>query len=562
MALRPVGKPTMASLLRFTPTPKTMKSFLCLLAALLFAVAASAAEPWSLVVCHGNDVHGGVDSSEATFMNAEHPPQLGGAASAQTLINQLRQYARAKAGGFLLLDTGDIFQGTLVGTKSRGEAVMRAMNEMGYDAWVLGNHEFDLGRDVPETLMREAEFPTLSANIYDTSGGTWKHFAQPYTIKNFGEFKVGIIGITTAGTVRAAFEENIKNLFFGPEVPALTMYRDTLRAMGADIIIAACHLGLPFDRWEAWDDVEKREKEGWKSDYVKNAMELVRRVPGIDIMFCGDIHVGYQEPWVDPVNHTPCFQGYGRGTNLLCVEFEFDRQTKKLIKWKPFAEDGSLITLLSDRFPRDRKIAESIDTTKARVETGYDEIIGEAIYPVTRTGEGESLLGNLICDAMRWKLNGDIAITNKGGVRTDLPAGHITPRDVFNVLPFDNTLCAVNVTGQFLKDLMEDKVAYGGSGLYVSGMKIKIDRDKPRGERVVSLDVGGQPYVPDKSYRLVTIDYLLEGNSGMEALTPLRDQAAIESGTYMRDAVIEYIRDHSPLEPKLDGRWVITGGNP
>jgi 2',3'-cyclic-nucleotide 2'-phosphodiesterase (5'-nucleotidase family) len=539
-----------------------MKFLLCLLTALLCVFAAQAGDTWSLVVCHGNDVHGGVDSSEATFMNAEHPPQLGGAASAMRLINQLRQYARDKHAGFLLLDTGDIFQGTLVGTKTRGEAVMRAMNAMGYDAWVLGNHEFDLGRDVPEALMKQAEFATLSANVYDTTGGTRRLFARPYLIKDYGDFKIGIVGITTAGTVRQAFAENIKNLDFAPEVPALTLYRDSLRHMGVDVIIAACHLGLPYDRWESWDDVEKREQEGWKSDYVQNAMELVRRVPGIDIMFCGDIHVGYQQPWVDPVNHTPCFQGYGRGTNLLCVEFEFDRQTKKLVGWKPFAEDGTLITLLSERFPRDRKVAESIDTAKARVEKGYNERIGEAVYPVTRTGENESLLGNLICDAMLWKLHGDLAITNKGGVRTDLPAGIITPGDVFNVIPFDNTLAAVAITGRFLKDLLEDKVAYGGSGLYVGGMRVKVDRSKPKGERIVLLEIGGKPCAPDSSYRLVTTDYLLEGNSGMEKLMPLRDQAAVESGTYMRDAVIEYIREHSPLEPKLDGRWTTVGGTP
>ena len=98
------------------------------------------------------------------------------------------------------------------------------------------------------------------------------------------------------------------------------------------------------------------------------------------------------------------------------------------------------------------------------------------MIPITRTGEGESLLGNLICDAMCWKLKGDIAITNKGGVRTDLPSGIITPRDVFNVLPFDNTLSAVTVTGQLhASELIEDKVAYGGSGLYVSGMRV-LDR--------------------------------------------------------------------------------------
>ncbi|MBU1636363.1 5'-nucleotidase C-terminal domain-containing protein, partial [bacterium] len=123
------------------------------------------------------------------------------------------------------------------------------------------------------------------------------------------------------------------------------------------------------------------------------------------------------------------------------------------------------------------------------------------------------------------------------------------------VLPFDNTLGTVIVTGQFMKDLIEDKVAYGGSGLYISGMHVKIDRNRPQGDRVVSFEIGGEPYVPDKEYRLVTTDYLLEGNSGMKKLVGLRNQTAIESGVYMRDSLIEYIKEFSPLEPKLDGRW-------
>lgn len=536
----------------------------CFTMLVLLAAAACgfAAEPWTLVVGYTNDMHGGIDSSEAAFMNPEYPPQLGGGASAARLIKQLRAAAEAKDAAFLLIDTGDIFQGTLVGTKTEGEAVIRYMNLVGYDAWVLGNHEFDLGRHVPEQLIRQAEFATLSANVYDTSGGVWTHFARPYLIKDYGALKVGIIGITTAGTTRAAFAENIRNLYFAPEVTTLAAYRDTLRAQGVDIIIAACHLGLPFDRWEAYAELERRAQEGWTSDYARNAFELARRVSGIDVLFAGDIHVGYQEPWVDPVTHTPCFQGYGRGTNLLAVEFEFDRTTKRLLGWKPFADDGTLITLLSDRFPRDRAVADAIDSVAARLETGFNEKIGEAVIPVTRTGEGETLLGNLICDAMLWRLTGDIAITNKGGVRTDLPAGIITPRDVFNVLPFDNTLGAVSVSGRFMKDLIEDKAAYGGSGLYIGGMRVKINRNAPPGQRVEALEIGGQPYDPDRQYRLVTTDYLLEGNSGMSRLAELRSQSAVESGVYMRDAVTEYIKKFSPLEPKLDGRWQNVGGNP
>ncbi|MCB9365703.1 MAG: 5'-nucleotidase C-terminal domain-containing protein [Calditrichaeota bacterium] len=528
---------------------------LTLLLLLILSANVFATETFSVVICNTNDVHGGVDSSDATFMNPEFPPALGGGASLATLVTRMRAYAAQQGKGFLLIDTGDIFQGTLVGTKSEGTAVVRYMNEVKYDAWVPGNHEFDLGRGITENLIQQATFPVISSNIYDTANSDTTHFVQPYIIREFGGVKVGVIGITTSGTERASFEDNVKNLYFAPEVTTLAAYRDTLQSMGCNIIVAACHLGLPYDRWDAWDDLEKKAAEGWKTDYTRNAFELARRVPGIDVLFAGDIHVGYTEPWVDPVTHTPCFQGYGRGTNLMCVEFEFDAESGQLIRWKNFADESTLITLFSDQFPRDREIAECIDTVVARVEVGFNDKIGEAEQPITRIGEGESAMGNLVCDAMLWRLKGDIALTNKGGVRTDLPGGNITPQDVFNVLPFDNTLGAVNVTGAFIRDLLEEKVAYGGSGLYVAGMRVKIDRSRERGDRVVSLEIGGKPYDPEANYKLVTTDYLLEGNSGMEKLAALRSQAAVETGIYMREAIIEFIKSHSPLSPKLDGRW-------
>jgi 5'-nucleotidase/UDP-sugar diphosphatase len=523
---------------------------------ILLALAATLhAETYSLVICNTNDVHGGVDSSDATFMNPEFPPQLGGGASLATLVEKLRAYAKKENKGFLLIDTGDIFQGTLVGTKTEGEAVMRFMNQVKYDAWVLGNHEFDLGRHVAERLIKDAAFPTISSNVFDITDGDTTHLAQAFIIREYGPLKVGVIGITTSSTERASFEDNVKNLYFAPETTTLEQYRDSLRNMGCNVIVAACHLGLPYDRWDAWDDLERHEKEGWKSPYTRNAFELARRVPGIDILFAGDIHVGYTEPWVDPVTHTPCFQGYGRGTNLMAVEFEFDVATGELLRWHNFADESTLMTLFSDEFPRDREVAETIDTVVARVEQGFNDRIGVAEQPITRIGEAESALGNLVCDAMMWKLKGDIAITNKGGVRTDLPAGNLTPQDVFNVLPFDNTLGSVEVTGAFVKEMIEDKVAYGGSGLYVAGMRVRVDRSRERGDRVISLEIGGKPYDPDGRYRLVTTDYLLEGNSGMEKLAALRSQAAVESGVFMREAIIEYIKSHSPLHPKLDGRW-------
>ncbi|MBU1936833.1 5'-nucleotidase C-terminal domain-containing protein, partial [bacterium] len=271
-------------------------------------------------------------------------------------------------------------------------------------------------------------------------------------------------------------------------------------------------------------------------------------------IFCGHIHVGYQEPWVDPVTHIPCFQGYARGTSIAAIEFEIDPETKTLIRWKPYADQGLLLTTFADEFPREQDIAEPIDADVARVEKGFDEPIGESLVNLPRIGEGETLMGNLVCDAMRWKLQGDVAFTNRGGVRADLSMGKITPRDVFMVLPFQNELVEVLLTGKFLRELFEDKLAFGGSGMFISGLQIEVDRSRPPGNRITVFKIGGKDAEPGRLYRVITTDYLLEGNSGMAKLFEHSDEAT-PAGVLMRDAMVEYIREHSPLNPKLDGRW-------
>jgi len=163
-------------------------------------------------------------------------------------------------------------------------------------------------------------------------------------------------------------------------------------------------------------------------------------------------------------------------------------------------------------------------------------------------------MGNLVCDAMRWKLQGDVAFTNRGGVRADLSMGKITPRDVFTVLPFQNELVEILLSGEFLRELFEDKLAFGGSGMFVSGLQIEVDRSRPPGDRITVFKIGGEEPKPGKLYRVVTTDYLLEGNSGMAKLFEHYDEAT-PAGVLMRDAMVEYIREHSPLNPKLDGRW-------
>ena len=180
---------------------------------LILALSLSFAEDLRLDIMWSNDVHGGIDRSEATFMNPEFPPQLGGGASAASLIKYVRAM-NSKDRATLLLDAGDFFQGRPVGTVTQGRAVIEYMNAVGYDAMTLGNHEFDIMQPELEETLEMANFPILSCNVIDTRTGEIPWYAFPYTIVNRMGLRIGILGFTTTDTKQMSFPENIKNIDF------------------------------------------------------------------------------------------------------------------------------------------------------------------------------------------------------------------------------------------------------------------------------------------------------------------------------------------------------------
>ena len=190
-----------------------MKKIYLILALCLGLLSYGFAEDLRLDIMFSNDVHGGIDRAEATFMNPQFPPRLGGGASAATLIKHVRGKAGPRRAS-LLLDAGDFFQGRPVGTVTNGRAVIEYMNNIGYDAMAIGNHEYDINEDDLIETLSLAEFPILSSNIIDRNTGEIPHYMQPYVIVERLGVKIGILGMTTTDTAMMSFPENIKNVTF------------------------------------------------------------------------------------------------------------------------------------------------------------------------------------------------------------------------------------------------------------------------------------------------------------------------------------------------------------
>jgi 2',3'-cyclic-nucleotide 2'-phosphodiesterase (5'-nucleotidase family) len=499
-------------------------------------------------------VHGGITEQEADFLNPNFPPMLGGGASAANIIFEYRKKAEENGDIFLLLDAGDIFQGTPVGTKTTGKAVVDYMNRVGYDAVTAGNHDFDLGKDVFINLAKRAKFPILSANLIDKSTDSVFSYIKPYVIKEEAGLRIGIFGITTEATEQMSFPKNIEGLDFTSELPAAQKTVNELRKQGVDLVIGLVHMGLPYGTEEGYNDMLEADRQNMIKESYLNSMEMAHYVKGIDILFGGHIHRGYDEPWADPINHTLVFQNYGNGGNLGMVMIEINRETKSIAGYRLPGKDSGLMLLTEDEYWPDLEIYASIKEVQNEVEKGYDEVIGVSEYALMR-GQGEAPMHNLICDAMIDATGADFSFTNFGGIRSDLKTGPITPRDIFKVLPFGNALVVLHLRGDFLKELIEGKIAGNRSGFAIGGGQVIYNRAGNNGNKIEVFKIAGEFIQPDKIYRIATTDYLAEGNSGLNQLTELPERQVDQTGILLRDAVTQYVQKYSPLKIKIDGRW-------
>lgn len=535
------------------------------------ALAATAQETQRLHLLWTNDLHGHIAPEPARFMNPEFPPPLGGAPSAASYIRRVRAEAAAAGEDVLLVDVGDMFQGTPIGNKTEGRAVIEYFNAIGYDFAVPGNHDFDLGRDVAERLARMSSFPWVAANLVEEATGEVVDWCVPTLMLERAGVKIGVIGIITPGTKSMSFPENIKGLDFLPMAPTIAIYRDELKQQGADIIFLAIHEGLPFDPKQGWAAIAGAEETDAEMEhgYVHgnnysgggpNLMELVNQVPGLDIAVGGHTHRGYQEPWIDPVNHTLCFETFGNGSSIGHAILLIDPETRQLVGWEPSHHQGTIITLFGDQFRADPEIAEVIRPHQEEAQRAMARRVGTAAVGLPRGGPGNNLMGNLVTDAMRTRFDADFAFQNLGGLRADLPAGPITAGDIFGVLPFGNELVIVEMDGRMLRRVIERKLAGESGGLVVSGVTMEFDKERPDWDRVVTLLVGGEPWDPDRTYRAVCTNFLLEGNSGLDFLTTIPASAVTPTQVRTAEALEWYIEQHDPVRPRVDDRWVeVTG---
>lgn len=501
----------------------------CLFLILFLSVPYAQAEQTVIRILYLNDFHGFAEPYKP-FGSDEN---LGGIAYLSARLNSLRNERDS-----LLLSAGDMIQGNNWANLSQGESVIELMNAMKFDAMVLGNHEFDFGQDVLKKRISEARFPVLGANVEGIA------LLKPYVIKEVAGVKIGIIGVVADDTPVTTHPGNVAGLAFISPEDSAQKYIKELKGR-TDIIVVLSHIGYSADRL------------------------LSEKAEGIDVIVGGHSHTKALSPTI--INKTLVLQAWEHAKALGVLDLTLaDGRIEKY--------EGHLEEISPEPGKDDKNITAVVEKYQKKVDTVLNETVGEA--GVDLDGENvrkkETNLGNFIADIMREESGADIALINGGGIRASIMKGEIKVKHVYTVLPFDNYIVAVKLTGKQISEALEHGVSAieEGAGRFpqVSGLSFTYSSSVKAGGRLQEIIVAGTPIDLNKEYSVATNDFLAAGGDGYkafgDAVKSSKDFSAVggtmkgekltysDSGRWLRDVVIEYIKEKKKIAPYVDKRII------
>ena len=455
----------------------------------------------SLVLLHTNDTHSNIDSDENG---------AGGILPRKAIVDSVRNAEK----NVLLIDAGDIVQGTLYFKYFKGDVEYPLFNMMDYDVRILGNHEFDNGLDELARHYRNVKGARLSAN-YDFSQTAAKGLFDPYVIKEIDGKKVGIMGINVdpAGLIS---EENYKGMGFKDIIETANRTAAELKKKGCKLVIAVTHIGYDLGAGKV-DDVS-----------------LARASKDIDIIIGGHSHT-----FVDPAtpDKTPYWIPNSAGRDVLVVQTGKYGKYLGYIKldlsdFKNHRMDYRYIPV-TDRFPADsysKEMQEFLAPYKHVVDSVNSRVIAWSLMDMEPKGAYANWAGDFavdfgraVADSLRRSgievPNVDFGLMNVGGIRHDMKKGAVTEGQILSTFPFSNSMRLIEVSGRDVIETLRIIAPEGGQA--VSADMVVVTDSLGNYE---SAFIGGREINPDRNYVVATIDYIAAGNDDM---TPMKNHREI-----------------------------------
>jgi 2',3'-cyclic-nucleotide 2'-phosphodiesterase (5'-nucleotidase family) len=443
-----------------------------------------------LIILYTNDEHGWMEATAST----------GGANGLMGLWREEEGYT--EDGPFLVLSGGDMWTGPAISTWFKGESMVEVMNAMEYDAAAIGNHEFDFQVAGLYDRLEQAEFPFLSANIREKTTGTIPDFVQPYIIEEINGIQVGLIGLTTISAPTSTFPDYVKDFDFIAYDEALTEVTPQVRSAGAELIMVVGH-------------ITQNEMRALAS----TAADL-----GIAIIGGGHDHRRVAEMQ----DGVALIEGGGEMKSYAKVELAFD------------TEADTMLSLAVSNHENvggnpDTEVGGIVSYWAAQEDAALSEVIGYVAATISRYS---APMHNMVTDAWLAAFpQAAISATNRGGFRADIPAGDITLGTIVGVLPFENSVVELEITGNQLVSYIQESNPVVG-GMTTMGGYYHSD---------------GTPISNDSTYSVLVTDYMWSASNSLQ----IYDSDPYPTNVNWRDPVIDWIRAQNtiagdPLDNYLD----------
>ena len=481
------------------------------------ATGPARAEPAVLTIVHVNDLD-----------RLDGSGDRGGVARLAAVVGEVR----ASAPHVLVTHGGDAISPSLLSSFDRGAHMIDLFNQVGFDAMVLGNHEFDFTPAVTVERIAEAGFPILSNNAVEPDGTLVDGVAE-HLLVEAGPYRVGVLGLTTAMTPMISASDPVS---FRPVTEVAAEQARKLRDAGADLVVALAHTGHDEDA-------------------------ALMRQGVVDLLLSGHDH----DMKVDIGAGTAFVESGAQAEFVTIVEVAMDtaegRSGPRFV-WEPSVRIVNTVSVAPDP-----ELQAAVDAYLGGLEQELDVQIGSTAVELDSrrsvVRSRESGIANLIADAMRAATGADVALTNGGGIRADKvypPGATLLRRDIQSELPFGNKTILIEASGADLLAALENGVSgiEAGAGRFphVSGMAFRFDASKLPGSRVAGVTVGGESLDPSRTYRLATNDFLGRGGDGYDMFAGAPRLIDAASGKLMAAQVIEAIAAAGEIAPRVEGRIV------
>lgn len=495
----------------------------------------------NLVILHTNDTHSLIDPDK---------DGRGGVLQRKAIIDSVRKAEK----NVILVDAGDMVQGTLYFKYFKGDVEYPLMNMLGYDIRILGNHEFDNGMKDLAKYYKDVKADRLSAN-YDFSGTELQGMFDPYVIKKVGGKKIGFIGINVDPESLIS-KENIEGVKFKDVIKTANETAAYLKnRKKCDLVVVVSHIGV----------VKENDKA---TDY-----DLARASRDIDVIIGGHSHTviepdnkGKYPSIVENAAGRPVLiaQTGKYGKKLGYIKIDLDA----LKSLTPDRYDYELIDV-TDRFSEDKldpKIRAFIAPYKHVVDSVNNRVIGRSLYDLN-SDDRNGGYANWAADYARWfgqlvldSINGtdgmplrlDLGVMNVGGIRQNMPKGDVTEGEILATFPFANRMVITAVKGADIIDALKVAAKKGGEG--ISGnVRVVVDNDNNL-KRVV---IDGREMDPEKIYNVATIDYVAAGNDDLAGFG--RGKLLWRDNVEMAVPMLRYVNHLTrlglPIAPDMNGRF-------